>query len=45
MEYDTSEFQSSEIHDRNKVLKCVVGMQDGVNSILHTIQSAIQNNK
>jgi hypothetical protein len=25
MEYDTSEFQSSEIHDRNKAQKRVVG--------------------
>lgn len=39
MEYDASEFQSSEIHDRNKVLKCVVGVQDGANSILHNIVS------
>jgi len=45
MKYDTSEFQSSEIHDRNKALKCVVGMQDGVNAILHTVQSGKQNNK
>jgi len=27
MEYDTSEFQSSETHERNKAQKCVVGVE------------------